>query len=127
MAVTSQIVVFEKRPRWLPELQRQFLGEDVRLTACRGMDDAEQLIPLSTVRVIILELAAAPAAILSSLQNMAGRSPQKAVFVVASQASWELEWAARELGAAAFVGDSITGEELASLCRRNGVGREVGL
>ena len=42
------IVIFEARPRWEPELQRQFLGEPVRVRGCRTWSELSSLAFLLT-------------------------------------------------------------------------------
>ena len=44
--LTPTILVFERRPRWVPELERQFAGEEVRVRGCgRPRDIEERLTP----------------------------------------------------------------------------------
>ena len=50
-------VVFEKRPRWGPELERQFKNEDVRVVECRSLADVAERTADVARGVILLDLA----------------------------------------------------------------------
>ena len=104
--------VFEKRPRWTPELKRQFAGEAVRVRGCRRTED------LRGSRVALLEFEAHPAECLQFLSRHVGDDAGMSVIVIGSSRLQELEWFVRELGARHFVIPPITGPDLARLCRR---------
>jgi DNA-binding response OmpR family regulator len=116
--LTPTVLVFERRPRWVPELQRQFLGQDVRVRGCSSLKDVEQLLAQSPGSLAILELDAEPAPCLMALARLMARSPSPTILVVASPAYRELEWRVRELGAAAFLVEPVPGDEMAESCRR---------
>ena len=116
--MASTIVVLEKRPRWMPELQRQFAEHDVRVRGCRSAADLGRMLDESPGSVLVLDLAAAPAACLQFLGRRVGQALQSPAIVVASRKMADLEWPVRELGAVEFVADAISGEDLARLCRR---------
>lgn len=109
------VVVFERRPRWAPELQRQFLDEDVHVRACRAVADIPPLLDRSSRNVLLLDLEADPLGCLGFLRQAARCT--EAVVVVGSQATRKLEWAAREQGAGEFLPESTSGEALSKLCR----------
>ena len=129
---TFTVIVFEKRPRWAPELQRQFDDdEDVRVRACNSTADLERMQAEteddragdwagepSGVRVAVLDFDAAPAECLQYLGRRIGRRLDCPSIVIGSPRTAALEWSVRELGAVEFVVDFISGERLASLCRR---------
>ena len=112
------VLVFEQRPRWAPELQRQFLGQDVAVRACRSLDDLDALAAAAAQAIAVVDLDAAPAACLQFLGRRLGRSPHLPIVAVGSPRMGELEWPLRELGAAAVLCDFPTGEQMARLCRR---------
>ena len=112
------IVVFEKEPRWAPELKRQFLGDDVTVRACRSVSDIESKWESAEETVIVLDLEAEPANCLQFLGQSMGDSAHPPVIVIGSSRVLELEWSVRELGAVEFLPDSVLGEDLATLCRR---------
>ena len=112
------IVVFEKEPRWAPELKRQFLGDDVVVRACRSVRDIESKSRTVEETVIVLDLEAEPANCLQFLGQSLGDPAQPPVIVIGSSRVLELEWPVRELGAVEFFADSVLGEDLAKLCRR---------
>jgi DNA-binding NtrC family response regulator len=118
MTVKLCIVVFEKEPRWAPELKRQFLGNDVVVRDCRSVSDIESKLENSEETVIVLDLEAEPANCLQFLGQSMGDPAGPPVIVIGSSRVLELEWPVRELGALAFLADSVLGEDLAKLCRR---------
>jgi DNA-binding NtrC family response regulator len=118
MTVKPCIVVFEKEPRWDPELKRQFLGEDVLVRACRSVSDIESKSENAEQTVIVLDLKAEPENCLQFLGQSMGGSPGPPVIVIGSSRVLELEWPVRELGAVEFLADSVSGEDLAKLCKR---------
>ena len=118
MTLRPYIVVFEKEPRWAPELKRQFLGDDVRVRACRSVSDIVSKSESAERKVIVLVLEAEPANCLQFLGQSMGDPAHPPVIVIGSARELELEWPIRELGAVAFLSDSVSGEDLAKLCRR---------
>ena len=118
MTVKPCIVVFEKEPRWAPELKRQFLGDDVVVRGCRSVGDIASKSESAEETVIVLDLEAEPAKCLQFLGQSMGDPAQPPVIVIGSSRILELEWPVRELGAVEFVTDSVLGEDLAKLCRR---------
>lgn len=111
------IAVFEPRPRWTAELQRQF-DEEVQVRLCPRAQDVAQCLARNRAAVVVLELDAAPDACLQLLGGWEAQTPRPCVIVLASQAVADLEWAVRELGATSFVHTPVSGEKLARLCRR---------
>jgi hypothetical protein len=108
----GSVAVFEERPWWAPELQRQFRDEPVAVRGCRSAADALR------ADVVVLQLGAAPADVLHSLARQMTAGSDRGVIIVAESGLSDLEWGVRELGADAFVGEQIAGEDLARLCRR---------
>jgi DNA-binding NtrC family response regulator len=116
--LTPTLLIFERRPRWVPELERQFLGQDVRVRGCRSLKDVLEHCNASANCVVILDLEAAPEEVLKTLARLMARSPSRTILIVASAAFRELEWPLRELGATAFLEEPIPGDEMAECCRR---------
>jgi len=114
---TPIIIVFEKQPRWVPELQWQFVDHDVRVRACCSTRDIEQHFNSTLKCVVVLAMSAGAAECLQFLGLCEGRWFFPPVIVIGSKQTAELEWPLRELGAFAFVEDRIGGEELARICR----------
>lgn len=112
------VLVFEKRPRWTPELRRQFADENVRVRGCRSTRDVEALLCELPVCVVVFDFDAAPADALQFLGRMMDSPSPAPIVVVGSKHSAGLEWSIRELGAAAFLRECYSGSELAQLCRR---------
>jgi len=115
---TPSAIVLEERPRWAPELERQFAGQDVRIVACRSLRDVEERAAGATVGVILLDLTAQPAECLRFLERRAAQPSALPVIVVGSDETVDLEWPSRELGAIAFFACRVPGDEMANLCRR---------
>lgn len=113
------IAVFEKRPRWTPELQRQFVDEAVRVAGCRSTADLDVLLPAGRPGVIVLDLEAAATDCLQYLGRRAVRDSRRPVVVIGSDRTGSLEWALHEMGVVAFIyEDAVTGRDLARFCRR---------
>ncbi|WP_166825519.1 response regulator [Thalassoroseus pseudoceratinae] len=122
--MNGTLIVFEKKPWWLPELQRQFLVEDVRIRSCSRLQDLPQLtkpnssMPVSPP-VVILNLDDQPANCLQFLGQYASRPTWDCpVLVIASTAFRELELPIRELGATEFLLKPLAGDRLGQWCRR---------
>jgi hypothetical protein len=111
------VVVFEKRPRWAPELEREFADEEVRVVACRSIDDVAERSAGVERGAIVLDLAAEAAGCLRFLVRH-HNDPRLPVFVAGSDQSAEWEWPVRELGAAVFFSGRLRAFEMAGLCRR---------
>jgi hypothetical protein len=110
--------VFEKRPRWGPELERQFKNEDVRVVECRSLADVVERTADVARGVILLELAFRPSECLRFLARRIGHEGTLPIIVIGSEGTAGLEWPVRDLGAIAFFAKSSPGHEMAELCRR---------
>ena len=122
---TASVLVYETSPRWTPELQRQFDGEDVRVRACGTIQrvseriaELDQLTDVVPGGVIILDLETNPADCLQFLGATAELYDNWSKIVISSERLAELEWSARELGAIGFFSEFVSGRELSRLCRR---------
>jgi DNA-binding NtrC family response regulator len=115
---TPTAIVLEKQPRWAPELQRQFLTEDVRVIACRSVRDVEERLAGVARGVVLLDASTAPAECLQFLRREMADPRALPVLIVGTKRIAHLEWSFRELGAAAFFSKRNPGHEMASLCRR---------
>ena len=125
------VFVFETKPRWTPELQRQFNDEDIRVRNCPSTSELVTLLESCTVSgdttpafVVVLDFAAGAAECLQFLGRLISRAGPWPIIVIGSSRTAELEWSVRELGALEFVVDYISGEDLARLCRRQLAGRQ---
>jgi DNA-binding NtrC family response regulator len=117
-ATTPIVVVLEKQPRWAPELQRQFLGEKVRVVACRSVRDVEERLTDVERGVVVLDASAEAADCLQFLKREMSDPNGLSIVIVGTKQLAHLEWSFRELGAVAFFSRKIPGHEMASLCRR---------
>jgi hypothetical protein len=116
--LTPTAIVFEKEPRWAPELQRQFLDEEVRVIACRSVRGVVERSASVARGVVLLDASTATAECLQLLREELSDPEALAVVIVGNKAIAPLEWLFRELGAAAVFAKRIPGHEMASLCRR---------
>ncbi|MEK6259363.1 MAG: hypothetical protein AABP62_12170 [Planctomycetota bacterium] len=115
---TACIAVFEKRPFWGPELQRQLVARNVLIRECRALGD---LIPATNdfaAALILLDIDSAPVDCLAWLSLQFREPLRRPVIACASTDLADLEWTVREAGAIGFVGDDASGRELARLCWR---------
>ncbi len=114
------IVVFEKRPRWEPELQRQFEGEPVHVRGSRSISDIASATAPETAGIAVLDFASAPADCLQFLESRIDQSSaDRPVIVIGSRESLGMEWNIRDLGVLEFLTDESCGADLARLCRRH--------
>jgi DNA-binding NtrC family response regulator len=114
----ATVLVFEKRPRWTPELQRQFAGHNVSVRNCHSLADVNARLQEARQPVAILDFDAAPADVLQFLGKQAGFGSAPPTIVLASAHWAELEWRIRELGAVDFIVGPLPGQHMADLCRR---------
>jgi DNA-binding NtrC family response regulator len=117
-AEPATAIVFEKRPRWGPELERQFATENVRVVECRSLNDVAERSDNVDRGVIVLDLAAQAAECLRFLGRWLSDGAALPVLVVSSDGTAALEWPVRDLGATAFLAKAVPGHEMADLCRR---------
>ena len=122
--MNGTLIVFEEKPWWIPELQRQFLNEDVRIRSCNRLQNLPEMLstdstfPLSQP-VVILHLDDQPANCLQFLGQYASRPTWECpILVIASAAYQELELTIRELGATEFLLKPLAGDRLGNWCRR---------
>ncbi len=107
------VLVFEREPFLAPELQRRFRGADIPVRSCRLASEVSEA---KGVRVAVLDMDAAPEEVLRELARLSTRDDAPAAIVIASASLQEMEWALRELGAAACLDESAGGERLARQC-----------
>ncbi|MCA9073764.1 MAG: hypothetical protein KDA93_01935 [Planctomycetaceae bacterium] len=116
--LTRHVIVFESQPFWEPELQRQFLDEDVIVGACRSVKDLESRLARQSYDVCVADLTADVTGLLRWLGVRLDQSGIVPVIVVAREEQQSLEWHVRELGAASFTNEYVTGKQLAAMCRK---------
>ena len=112
------VLVLERSPRWESELKRRLSGPHVRVRPCRSAADVLRLCRQMPGSMVVVDFAAGPAEGLRLLEAVDCLRLEIAPVVIAPRTLAELEWPARELGAADFVADTIGGDALAALCRR---------
>ncbi len=112
------VIVFERQPRWVPEMQRQFIGEEVRVRWCTELRDMPRHLAANGSFVVILDFDENPAECLQFLNRFVSAPRSVPFLCIGSRNTAELEWIVRELGGLAFFPDHVTGDQIAALCRR---------
>lgn len=112
------IVIYEKNRRWESILKRSFLRTRIQVRPCRLPAQLLDVLGAMPGSVAVIDLSAGAAQGLRLITQIGWRHPQCRTLVVAPASLADLEWPAREFGAAAFLSDSITDKLLGQLCRR---------
>jgi hypothetical protein len=112
------IVVFEPRPYWGPELQRQFSRTSIAVRECRAIADIQPSTTEFRAGLIVIDLDSAIGECLAWLELDLSRPRRWPIVACGSKATADLEWLLRDAGVTEFVPDVITGDEFARLCRR---------
>lgn len=110
------IVIYEKTRRWEAILKRFFLGTQIQVRSCRLPSEMLQLLAAMPGSVAVIDLKAGSEQGLRLLTQIGWRQPRSQVLVIAPASLADLEWPAREFGAAAFLPDTIAGSDLGRLC-----------
>ena len=122
MSVKSQecvIAVFEKRPYWGPELQRQFAQASIVIRECRTVGDLLPAIAGFETALMVMDLDSGLGDCLDWLgTNTVKDGIHCPIIACGSAATANLEWRLREIGVTAFLPDVISGNDFARLCRR---------
>jgi DNA-binding NtrC family response regulator len=114
----STVLVFEKEPRWAPELERQLFDDEVRVRACRSTNDVLPIVDAVGQAVLVLNLEGTLAESLQLLGHLVSRAFFLPVIATGSLRTVGLEWSFRELGVVDFCADPTSPERLAKLCRK---------
>ena len=120
------IVVFESRPRWEPELQRQFQGESVRVRGCRTWKEVSAFVAPPVVDVVVIELPENLADFLQWLSRLVSQHQVPFIVVIGSPKLADVEWVLRDAGVQDVLLGDMTGERLARICRREFSNSESG-
>ena len=113
------IAVFELKPYWGPELQRQFQSDNMAITECRSVGDLFPIVDGFSKALIVVDLDASIENCLAWLGSEASKHPVRVpIIAIGSATTAELEWRLREAGVTAFLPDLIAGPDFARLCRR---------
>lgn len=115
----ATIAVLEAVPRWGPELQRQFLDEDVTVRVRARVPDVVELLKSGAISLVLINFEGIEAGALQLLGILNDHPAwQVPCLAVAPEKDDDLEWAVRELGAAAFLLDPVRIDRLTELIRR---------
>jgi DNA-binding NarL/FixJ family response regulator len=108
----------EKAPRWESELKRRLAGREMLVRPCRSPSDVIALCRQSPGSAVVIDFTGGADDGLRLLEALDRQARNISAIVIAARDQADLEWPARELGAAAFVNETIGGAALAALCRR---------
>ena len=112
------IVVFEPRPRWEPELQRQFRNESVRVRGCRMLSELSSFAFPPIADVLVIDLPEDLTECLQWFSKLVAPPKVPSVIVMCSSESADLEWTLRDVGVREVLVGDLSGEQLARACRR---------
>ena len=112
------IVVFESRPRWEPELQRQFRNESVRVRGCRMLSKLSAIAFPPVAEILVIDLPEDMTECLQWLSKLVAPPRVPSVIVLCSSEAADLEWTLRDVGVREVLVGELSGEQLARICRR---------
>jgi len=112
------ILIFERAPRYEPDLKRLLASRELLVRPCRSANDVVDLCRRMPGTVVVIDLEVSAAETLRLLERLTlGRLGARPVVLAGPE--WDsLEWAVREAGAADFVAASTPAKELAQQCQR---------
>ena len=112
------IVIYEKATHWEALLKRYFQVGKVQVRPCRL--PAQVLTTLSAMpgSVTVIDLSAGPAQGMRLIAQAKQQVPAGGVIVIAPETLVDLEWPAYEFGALVFLPDSISADDLGTICAR---------
>lgn len=120
VAINTVISVFEARPYWGPELQRQFENSTTTIRECRSLSD---LIPSTQgfdAALIVIDLESdLENALAWFIENWRESLHTCPLIACGSPSVSDLEWILRETGVTAFLPEVLSGDAFARLCRRH--------
>lgn len=118
----SQILIFEKRARWRPSLQRELAETPIAIRAFGSLKELQAAAgECQTQRVrcvAVLDLNSALSSVLQFLAATQAQLPDFASVVIGSGAHAVLEPTLRELGATSFHQLPVRRDRLAIECRK---------
>jgi DNA-binding response OmpR family regulator len=104
------IAVLEKRPRWMPELQRQLLNDRIVLQAFRSVVDINDSY-LGKIVVIDLEVG------MQECLRLLSTSNARTIIAIGTNKTDVLEPSLRELGVTTYHQQPIDARQLGAQCR----------
>ena len=115
--VGPHLLIYEKSPRWGPELKRSFLGSPVAPRVVRSLAEIGRLVSANPGSLLVMDMRAGAGECLRFVAQSRQSGLPIRTMLVGSTQTRELEWVARELGADHFVDEEIGGGGLTRLCR----------
>ncbi len=111
-------MVFESRPRWEPELHRQFRNESVRVRGCRNLSELSAFAFPPMADVLVFELPEDLAECLQWLSKLVAPPRVPSVIALCPPDVGDLEWTLRDVGVREVLVGDVSGEQLSRACRR---------
>ncbi|MFN0197022.1 MAG: hypothetical protein ACKVT0_09765 [Planctomycetaceae bacterium] len=122
-----EIIIFERRPRWGPELERcaQYpaaksespAGDRMKVTSIRSLT-AVRAAEFERGTILVLDVSAGVPECLHLLGRLLSEIKRCHVIVMGSSSSHPLEWIFYEMGTTVYLPDCDHGEQLMLVCRR---------
>lgn len=112
------VCVLEASPYWLPELQRQFQHQNLKIRGCRKWSEFSELIRTTSTAMGIVDFTSQPAECLTGLAQRPALAELAPLIVVSSPRFAGLEWVLREAGIVSFFPDSPHPREMLLTLRR---------
>lgn len=113
------IAVLELKPRWAPELQRQFLQSSVEVRECRTVKDLLRELDGIPTGLRIVDLDPFVEELVNAFTTRKfSQLTQLPTIGIASPSLDHLEWILRDAGLSEFLPNTVTGDELNRICRR---------
>lgn len=125
--IRRTIVVMEARPRWEPELQRQFIDQPVRVRGCRTWSQVvsacvSDKTAISSrqpeVDLLVADLISQESSVWEWLREFASQPKRPIAIAICSEQWSEAEWTLRDAGIRDVLVGDCSGDQLAHCCRR---------
>ena len=113
----ATILVYENAPFWTPELQRQFLNQNVTIRSRHRSRDVKPFLRDNSTELVIVCFENQKADAVGLLGEL-GRERLVSCLMILPREDLSLEWVLRELGAEAVFPEPLQGEHLANHIRR---------
>ncbi|MGQ0636317.1 MAG: hypothetical protein ACT4QC_17020 [Planctomycetaceae bacterium] len=112
------VIVLERRPVWEGELKQRLSPERILVRPCRAAPDMLELAREMPGSVVIIDMTPdVPRGLKMLLDLSSTKVPAYPIAIVGSD-DFQVELAARELGAIGVFSESAAGDAVAALCRR---------
>lgn len=112
------VIVLEKQTCWEAELKHAWSDGSVKVRACRLAAQIPSILAEMPSSVLVLHTEIGATECLRLIAKSAEITPPIRIVLIVPMGWNELEWSARELGAAEFLSEPLSGPQLTNVCRR---------